>query len=110
MRHRQQHTSHPQPEKLLILTLQVGVLGDVLDNAPNVTTKGRLGPGQMVMADLNTGTFKENTQIARDIATQAPYGEWLKRSMRYVFTAASSGSIVLLQVCDCLLCTWGPKH
>jgi hypothetical protein len=63
---------------------QVGVLGDVLDNAPNVTTKGRLGPGQMVMADLQSGTFKENTQIAKEVAAQAPYKEWLKRSMRCV--------------------------
>lgn len=30
---------------------QVGVLGDVLTNAPNVTSKGRLGPGQMICAD-----------------------------------------------------------
>ena len=31
--------------------IQVGVLGDVLSNAPNVTSKGRLGPGQMICAD-----------------------------------------------------------
>ena len=42
---------------------QVGVLGDVLDNAANVVAKGRLGPGQMVMADLASGTFKENTEV-----------------------------------------------
>lgn len=66
--------------------LQVGVLGDVLDNAPNVTTKGRLGPGQMVMADLKSGTFKENTEIAKEVAARAPYKEWLKRSMRWVWS------------------------
>ena len=32
--------------------LQVGVLNDVLSNAENVVAKGRLGPGQMVVADL----------------------------------------------------------
>ncbi len=62
--------------------LQVGVLGDVLDNAANVTSKGRLGPGQMVLADLKSGTFKENTQIARETAMNAPYKEWLSRSFR----------------------------
>ena len=30
---------------------QVGVLGDVMSSAPNVTSKGRLGPGQMICAD-----------------------------------------------------------
>lgn len=28
------------------------MLGDVLSNAENVLAKGRLGPGQMVVADL----------------------------------------------------------
>jgi glutamate synthase (ferredoxin) len=31
------------------------VLGDVMSNAENVVAKGRLGPGQMVCADLETG-------------------------------------------------------
>jgi hypothetical protein len=35
--------------------VQVGVLGDVMSNAENVVAKGRLGPGQMVCADLETG-------------------------------------------------------
>ena len=34
---------------------QVGVLGDVITNAENIVAKGRLGPGQMVVADLETG-------------------------------------------------------
>ncbi len=54
----------------------------MLDNAANVTSKGRLGPGQMVLADLKSGTFKENTQIARETAMNAPYKEWLSRSFR----------------------------
>ena len=31
---------------------------------------------------LLQGTFKENTQIAKDVAAMAPYGEWLKSSHR----------------------------
>lgn len=34
---------------------EVGVLGDVLSNADNIVAKGRLGPGQMVCADLTEG-------------------------------------------------------
>ena len=33
-------------DDLVYVASEVGVLNDVLDNAPNITTKGRLGPGQ----------------------------------------------------------------
>ncbi|CAD7701884.1 unnamed protein product [Ostreobium quekettii] len=61
---------------------EVGVLGDTLSNAANVTEKGRLGPGQMIYVDLEAGTFMENTEVARTVAASEPYGEWLKSSRR----------------------------
>ncbi|KAL4550629.1 hypothetical protein Ndes2526B_g08744 [Nannochloris sp. 'desiccata'] len=61
---------------------EVGVLGDVLSNAKNIVAKGRLGPGQMVCADLEAGAFQENTAIAKDVASKAPYGDWIKASGR----------------------------
>ena len=36
----------------------------------------------MVCADLNEGTFKENAEIAREVAGFHPYGEWLQGSQR----------------------------
>ena len=62
--------------------VQVGVLDDVLTNVDNVIRKGRLGPGQTVVADLSSGTFKENTQIAKEVGSKAPYEEWLSSSTR----------------------------
>ena len=62
--------------------MQVGVLDDVLTNVDNVIRKGRLGPGQTVVADLSSGTFKENTQIAKEVGSKAPYEEWLSSSTR----------------------------
>ncbi len=62
--------------------MQVGVLDDVLTNVDNVIRKGRLGPGQTVVADLSSGTFKENTQIAKEVGSRAPYEEWLSSSTR----------------------------
>lgn len=56
----------------------MGVLGDVLSNAENVIAKGRLGPGQMVCADLAEGTFQNTQELAREIAAAHPYAEWLK--------------------------------
>ena len=60
----------------------MGVLDDVLTNVDNVIRKGRLGPGQTVVADLSSGTFKENTQIAKEVGSRAPYEEWLASSTR----------------------------
>jgi len=57
---------------------EVGVLGDVMTNAKNVVSKGRLGPGMMIIADLETGEFKENTQIAKEVAAARPYGQYMK--------------------------------
>ncbi|GAB4817933.1 hypothetical protein N2152v2_004979, partial [Parachlorella kessleri] len=67
---------------MVYVASEVGVLGDVLSAAGNVVAKGRLGPGQMVCADLEAGTFKTNTDIAREVATRAPYKEWLGASCR----------------------------
>ncbi len=80
--------THPLPHPLqtadgmVYVASEVGVLGDVLSNASNIVAKGRLGPGQMVCADLEDGTFRTNTDIARDIATRQPYAEWIKTCVR----------------------------
>ena len=66
----------------IFVASEVGVLGDVLSNAENVVAKGRLGPGQMVCADLESGAFSENTAIAKDVASRAPYAEWVKADAR----------------------------
>jgi glutamate synthase (ferredoxin) len=67
---------------MVYVASEVGVLGDVLTNAANIVAKGRLGPGQMVLADLASGTFEGNTAIAKAVAGAAPYGEWLAKCAR----------------------------
>jgi glutamate synthase (ferredoxin) len=57
---------------------EVGVLGDVLSNAKNIVSKGRLGPGQMIQADLETGEFMENAEVAKQVAARCDYASWLK--------------------------------
>ncbi|KAL4447262.1 hypothetical protein ABPG77_007295 [Micractinium sp. CCAP 211/92] len=69
-------------DDMVYVASEVGVLGDVLTNAENIVAKGRLGPGQMVCADLVEGWFRTNTEIAKDVATRAPYGEWVKSCAR----------------------------
>lgn len=43
---------------MVYVASEVGVLGDVLTNASHVVRKGRLGPGQMVCADLHEASRK----------------------------------------------------
>ena len=39
-------------DDMIYVASEVGVLGDVITNAADVVAKGRLGPGQMILADL----------------------------------------------------------
>merc|ERR1712238_586584 len=43
----------------------------------DIVVKGRLGPGQMINVDLETGEFKDNIKIKSEIASRHPYGEWI---------------------------------
>jgi hypothetical protein len=61
---------------------EVGVLGDVLTNAGNVVAKGRLGPGQTVCADLETGKFAQNAEVSKAAAARFPYKKWVASSVR----------------------------
>ena len=83
---------------------QVGVLDDVLTNVDNVIRKGRLGPGQTVVADLSSGTFKENTQIAKEVGSKAPYEEWLSSSTRLKDLNASD------YIRECLMSSSEVRH
>ena len=45
----------------------------------DVVSKGRLGPGNMITLDLETGVFRQNQDVKMDLASKAPYGEWLDK-------------------------------
>ena len=47
---------------------EVGVLGDTLESASKVVAKGRLGPGQMLIAELVKGEFSTNIDNAKPVA------------------------------------------
>nr|SCW22935.1 Glutamate synthase [Nemalion sp. H.1444] len=60
---------------LIIVSSEAGVIE--LDSHC-VIKKGRLGPGQMLSVDIETGCVSDNWSIKNDIATKLPYGRWLK--------------------------------
>ena len=50
----------------------------------SVVAKGRLGPGQMLAADLVNGVLLDTDDIHDILKTRAPYKKWLKQGVRYL--------------------------
>src|SRR5699024_1687301 len=59
---------------LVVLASEAGVLD--IDNA-RIVEKGRLQPGRMFLADLAEHRIIDDAEIKQQLATAAPYGEWL---------------------------------
>ncbi len=43
-----------------------------------IVQKGRLGPGQMLAVDLETGQLLDNWAVKEDAAQRFPYADWLR--------------------------------
>ena len=50
----------------------------------DVVSKGRLGPGEMLAADLVNGVLLDTDEIHDILKTRAPYKKWLKKGVRYL--------------------------
>lgn len=59
----------------LIMASEAGVLE--VDPA-KVVKRGRLQPGKIFVADLESGRIIGDDELKKEIATQAPYAEWIK--------------------------------
>ena len=59
----------------------------VWDYAPeDVVRKGKLGPGEIVALDLQTGTLLETREVDDLLKARHPYKAWLKKGVRYLET------------------------
>ncbi|MFT3906450.1 MAG: glutamate synthase large subunit [Steroidobacteraceae bacterium] len=52
----------------------------------DVVRKGKLGPGEMVALDLQTGTLLETSDIDALLKSRHPYKTWLKKGVKYLET------------------------
>ena len=68
-------------DRILTIASEVGVWEY---GAENVIAKGRVKPGQMVAADLETGRFLLPEDIDNELKGAHPYREWLKASAKRV--------------------------
>ncbi len=50
----------------------------------DVVRKGKLGPGEMLVLDLQTGELMDNARIDALLKTRHPYKTWLKKGVRYL--------------------------
>lgn len=67
----------------LILCSEVGAI----EVKPElIVERGRLGPGQMISVDLNSGQISSDREIKEKIASQQPYAQWLQE-VRINFSA-----------------------
>jgi glutamate synthase (NADPH/NADH) large chain len=53
-------------------------------SADEVVRKGRLGPGEMLALDLQTGELLESKRIDEILKSRHPYKTWLKKGVRYL--------------------------
>jgi hypothetical protein len=59
----------------------------VWDYAPgDVVKKGKLGPGEMIALDLQTGELMDTRRIDDLLKSRHPYKTWLKKGVRYLET------------------------
>jgi glutamate synthase (ferredoxin) len=63
----------------VIMASEVGVLPQIPPEM--VVSKGRLQPGKMFLIDLREGRIVDDAELKMSIATQQPYGKWLKANM-----------------------------
>src|SRR6202012_80128 len=68
-------------DRFLTIASETGVW----DYAPeDVVRKGKLGPGDMIALDLQTGRLLESTDIDQLLKTRHPYKVWLKKGVKYL--------------------------
>ena len=63
----------------VILASEVGVLEGI--EPKNVVRKGRLEPGRMFLIDMEKGCIVGDEELKKQIASEQPYGEWLKQNL-----------------------------
>ncbi len=59
----------------ILVSSEAGVL-DIPES--DIVEKGRLGPGQTIAVDFETGEILKNWEIKQRIAQRLPYGEWVR--------------------------------
>lgn len=79
-------------DDLVIMASEVGVLDDVAPES--VLVKGRLQPGRMFLIDTREGRIIDDAEVKHNLATQKPYGEWLKKNLVTMQDVPQGGDVI----------------
>lgn len=66
-------------DDLVIMASEVGVIPRI--DPAKVIKKGRLEPGRMFLVDTREGRIVDDNELKEKIASEKPYGEWLKENL-----------------------------
>ena len=86
-------------DRILTIASEVGVWDY---GAENVVKKGRVRPGQMVAADLETGKLLLPEDIDAELKGKHPYREWLKEATKLEFGAYPDGDMQVMDAASLL--------
>jgi glutamate synthase (ferredoxin) len=95
-------------DDLVLVSSEVGVLD--LD-VSRVARRGRLGPGGMLVVDLERRVLRENDEIHGELAERLPYADWLAErriamdTVRETATVVHAASTVDVRVLRAMGCT-----
>jgi glutamate synthase (ferredoxin) len=64
----------------------------------DIIEKGRLGPGQMILVDLENREILHNWDVKQRVAHKHPYGEWLAANRRTISKQAFTATAAALPV------------
>jgi len=78
-------------DDLVVMASEVGVL----DIPPErILEKGRLQPGKMFLVDTSQGRIIGDDEIKREMASAAPYGQWIKDNMISIGDLPKPASVI----------------
>jgi glutamate synthase (NADPH/NADH) large chain len=66
-------------DRLLVIGSETGMVKITEDR---VLAKGRVGPGQCIAVDLDSGRFMDDRQVKDMLAARKPWGQWTSRTTR----------------------------
>lgn len=84
-------------DERVIMASEVGVVNEADEN---ITAKGRLEPGKMLLIDTSEGRIISDEEIKQRVATELPYHEWVQEHVIHLSEIAKADASAIPTVDD----------
>lgn len=71
--------------------------GIPVSTAAKPVKKSRLGPGEIISVDIESGSVKSNMEVKRAVAATQPYGQWLLQQRRVLSESAMAEELTMTE-------------